>query len=88
MIRLIILGALAYFGFKAVKRLFLSGTVSRWEDNRGDAVSKVDDIMVKDPYCQSYFPKRNGIRLHFNGEDLFFCSPECRDHFLEDKENP
>jgi YHS domain-containing protein len=86
LIRLIILGALVYFGLKAVKRLFLSGVVSNRESG-GNAVSKVDDIMIKDPYCQSYFPKRNGIRLHFNGEDLFFCSPECRDNFLKEKEH-
>jgi YHS domain-containing protein len=87
LIRLIILGALVYFAAKAVKRLFLSGSMPNRESG-GDAVSKVDDIMVKDPYCQSYFPKRNGIHLHFNGEDLIFCSRECRDNFLKEKERP
>ncbi|MBW2591589.1 MAG: hypothetical protein JRE58_01050 [Deltaproteobacteria bacterium] len=51
----------------------------------GNSPSEIDDIMVKDPYCQIYFPRRNGIHLHLNGEDLYFCSPECRDNFIKDK---
>ena len=84
MIKLIMLAALVYFGFKAVKRLILSGSFSNLERD-GNSVSEIDDIMVKDPYCQIYFPRRNGIHLHFNGEDLYFCSPECRDNFIKDK---
>lgn len=87
MIRLIILAALVYFGFRIVKRLILSGFRSNLE-GVGNSASEIDDIMVKDPYCQSYFPKRNGIHLHLNGEDLYFCSARCRDSFIKDKERP
>lgn len=47
------------------------------------ATGKIDDIMIKDPFCETYFPKRNGFHLRFDGEDLFFCSNECRDKFLK-----
>jgi YHS domain-containing protein len=47
--------------------------------------AEVDDVMVKDPYCEVYFPKRKGIQLKVKGEDLYFCSPECRDKFIESK---
>jgi len=86
LIRLIILAVLVYFGFKAVKRLILSVSDSNRESVENSA-SGIEDIMVKDPYCQSYFPRRNGIHLHFNGKDLYFCSPECRDNFIKDKEH-
>jgi YHS domain-containing protein len=43
---------------------------------------QIDDIMVKDPFCDVYFPKREGIHLNINGEDLYFCSTECRDKFI------
>jgi len=48
----------------------------------GGAVDKADDIMVKDPVCEIYFPKRNGFRAKLGGKDLYFCSKECRDKFL------
>jgi len=47
--------------------------------------SQIDDVMVKDPYCNVYFPKRDGIHLRFKGDDLFFCSDECRDKFLTER---
>jgi YHS domain-containing protein len=51
----------------------------------GRASAEIDDVMVKDPYCEVYFPKRKGIQLKVKGEDLYFCSPECRDKFIESK---
>ena len=42
----------------------------------------VDDIMIKDPFCETYFPKRNGVRLMVDGKDLYFCSEECKDKFV------
>jgi len=86
LIKLIILAALVYFGFNAAKKLILSGSNPKRE-GVGNSASEIEDIMVKDPYCKSYFPRRNGIHLHFNGEDLYFCSPECKDNFLKDKQH-
>lgn len=45
----------------------------------------LDDIMVQDPYCQVYFPKRSGCHIRTEGEDLYFCSEECRDNFMADR---
>lgn len=47
--------------------------------------SQIDDVMVKDPYCEVYFPKRDGIHVRFNGQDLYFCSETCRDKFLAER---
>jgi YHS domain-containing protein len=54
----------------------------------GDAVSsqtagEIDDVMVKDPFCEVYFPKRKGLHLRAGGEDLYFCSPECKGKYIE-----
>jgi len=46
------------------------------------SAGEIDDVMVKDPYCKAYFPKRNGVHLNFGGKDLCFCSKECRDKFI------
>jgi YHS domain-containing protein len=39
--------------------------------------------MIKDPFCEIYFPKKDGVHLRIDGKDLYFCSEECRDKFLE-----
>ena len=51
----------------------------------GNRQGEVNDVMLKDPYCEVYFPKRKGIQLKVKGEDLFFCSPECRNRFIESR---
>jgi YHS domain-containing protein len=57
-------------------------------ENREHPPSEFDDIMVKDPFCNTYFPKRSGVHLHYKGQDLYFCKTECRDGFIAaQKEN-
>jgi YHS domain-containing protein len=43
---------------------------------------ELDDIMFQDPYCEVYFPKQSGYHVKNEGEDLYFCSKECRDKFM------
>jgi YHS domain-containing protein len=54
-----------------------------------EAAGQIDDVMIKDPFCQAYFPRRDAIRLNLRGKDLYFCSKECRDQYLasQSKEN-
>ena len=49
----------------------------------GQAAGEIDDVMIKDPVCEVYFPKRDGVHLKTDGQDLYFCSPECRDKFID-----
>lgn len=46
------------------------------------AIAKIDDVMVKDLFCEVYFPQKNGVPLRVEGKDLYFCSTECRDNFI------
>jgi hypothetical protein len=48
----------------------------------GNKAGQIDDVMIKDPYCEAYFPKRNAVHLNFNANDLYFCSKECRDKYI------
>jgi YHS domain-containing protein len=77
---LIILG-LIYVGYRAVKSFVLPGGSSKSKVS-GKPAGEIDDVMVKDPYCEVYFPKRNGVHLNIDGKDLYFCSKECRDKFI------
>jgi uncharacterized protein len=80
--RFLIFCLLIYLGYRAFKALFLPGqSVSRPEN--GEDLSPVDDVMVKDPFCETYFPQRSGIREAINGQTHYFCSTACRDGYLE-----
>ena len=77
---LIILG-LIYFVYRAIKSWMLQGGPPKTKVS-SEAAGEIDDVMVKDPYCEVYFPKRNGVHLKIDGKDLYFCSTECRDKFI------
>ncbi len=79
--RLIILIILAYVGYRLIKRFFAQPSIPKWR-GAGDQTG-IDDIMVKDPFCQVYFPQREGVRAVINGVEYHFCSKECRDKFIE-----
>ena len=83
--RLLIFIAIIYIVYKVLKSWMLKNLSSGGSSASDRVPAEVDDIMVKDPYCEVYFPKRKGIHLKVNGEDLYFCSPECRDKFIESK---
>jgi uncharacterized protein len=82
MIRLIIIVGLIYLFYKGRQRWL---AFKRSVENVVDKMTtpeQIDDIMVQDPFCQVYFPQREGIHLKHHGADLYFCSEECRDQFL------
>jgi YHS domain-containing protein len=94
MLKLILFIGMVYAFFKVRKFMKqISGTVNRtiseMENKTGSKMSDnaVDDVMVKDPVCEIYFPKREGLHLHDKGQDFYFCSTECRDAFVTGKKN-
>ena len=79
--RLLIFIALIYLGYRFLKSYWVSLSGFRQQvDSTG--VDRIDDVMIKDPFCEVYFPKRNGVRKTINGEEFIFCSKECRDNFI------
>ena len=84
MIRLAIYGLMLYLGYRVV-RIMLGGNALNRYVSSGKSLGKIDDVMIKDPYCRIYFPKKEGVLLRENGKDLYFCSPDCRDNYLNDK---
>ncbi len=81
MIRLLIFIALGYFALKAVKGIFRHGAHLR-VDPGGRQEAEIEDLMVQDPNCQTYIPKREAIMVKHNGARLYFCSARCRDAYL------
>ena len=80
--RFLIILALIYFAYRVIKSWMLQGGQSKIKVSR-EATGEIDDVMVKDPYCEVYFPKRNGVHLKIDGKDLYFCSTTCRDNYIK-----
>lgn len=81
MIKLIILFVAGFFLYRFLKSMMSSGADGQKQMGRGRA-PEIEDEMVKDPLCGVYFPKRSGVPLRHEGQDLLFCSEACRDEFL------
>ena len=78
MIRFLILLAVGYGLYRALKSWTAPHPQGKM-DGRGQ--DRIDDVMVKDPVCQVYFPQREGIRWSHDGSDYFFCSQACLEKF-------
>ncbi len=78
--RLLVTIALIYLGYRFLKSWLFSQTTLRptFPDR---TENNIDDVMVKDPYCEAYFPQRNGVSLSIDGKKIYFCSKECRDKY-------
>lgn len=85
MVKFLILLAVGYGLYRSFKS-WTSPHPRRKMDGREQ--NRIDDVMVKDPVCQVYFPKREGIRWSHQGSEYFFCSQTCLDKYkLEKAEN-
>jgi YHS domain-containing protein len=71
-----------YLGYWLFKK-WVGPKQSSRDQGEDDHPVGVDDVMVKDPFCETYFPKRQGIQASIKGKTHYFCSTECRDRFKE-----
>jgi YHS domain-containing protein len=80
MLKLLFFGILAYFVFRFVQKVRLSGG----GNSKNAGLGPVDE-MVQDPNCLTYIPKGSAIRKSVAGETHFFCSQKCIDEFRRKK---
>ena len=83
MIRWALLLLVIYLGYRVARR-YLAKPAPRPE--RRDT-GRIDDVMVKDPVCGSYFPQRDGVVLKDGEHELHFCSEKCRDRYQSSKKS-
>ena len=84
MLRLLIIAGLVYVLYRAFNSWLLKHSKPPGGSVTGRNSVAVDDIMVKDPQCNVYFPKRKAVRATTDDQELFFCSTECRDKYMLD----
>ena len=81
MIRFIILFVVAFVVYRALKNWMFPKASGDDRIDRKPA-GEIDDVMVKDPYCGTYSPSRDGIRYILDGKELAFCSETCRKKYI------
>jgi len=81
--RLLIFLGLFYLLYRVVKSWMAPQNATKAATYH-QKTAEIDDVMVKDPFCEVYFPKKDAIRITHAGQELFFCSTRCRDKFIED----
>jgi YHS domain-containing protein len=81
MIKLLIIVAVGYLFYRSI-RSWMFRDSSPLKKGSGKTAGEIDDVMIKDPFCQAYFPRRNAVHLSFHGSDLYFCSKACRDKYI------
>lgn len=81
LIRLLLIIGIIYAVIK-IRNILKRLSESKKQHFPGMAQTRIDDVMIKDPFCEVYFPKREGHHLKYNGKDLYFCSSACREKFI------
>jgi uncharacterized protein len=79
--RFLIYLALLYLGYRVLKGWMAKSLPRQQSSDELDARS-ADDVMLKDPFCGVYFPKKDGVRIFHEGQEMYFCSVQCRDSYL------
>jgi len=80
MIKILILFCVAFLLYRSLRSWMFPDTSKNTVSGKG--TGQIDDVMIKDPYCEAYFPKRNAVHLNVKGSDFYFCSKECRDNYI------
>jgi uncharacterized protein len=89
-VKIIMLAVVAFILYRVLRSVFLPDAarrpkVERRTRSQGAPGNRViEDEMVRDPVCGTYLPRREALVDRRGGEQLFFCSRECRDAYLED----
>lgn len=51
----------------------------------GSSKMPPQDVLVEDPFCHTFVPKRNAVMLKQEDETLYFCSEKCYEAYLSQK---
>ncbi|OGF63569.1 MAG: hypothetical protein A2Y62_22195 [Candidatus Fischerbacteria bacterium RBG_13_37_8] len=76
----VLLGWIIVKIFRAFSKKHRSATARDFFQDKKKVVE--DDKLVKDPFCNTYFPKDKALVLNYLGEFYYFCSEDCRDKFV------
>ncbi len=79
----LILGYLLYLVIRKVAR-----SLGLWpEATRSPGPDREPDVLVQDPVCQTFIPRKEALKAEKDGKVYFFCSEGCLKRFRRSGSN-
>ncbi|NQS71360.1 MAG: hypothetical protein HQQ73_04285 [Desulfobulbaceae bacterium] len=86
-LRLVAAGVLVYAGLRLRKYLLRrNSSAPQAPATPGAKTAPVEDILMEDPICQRLVPKKQAITVRDTDGLHHFCSEDCRNIFLHQRE--
>ena len=80
MFRLLLGLGLGYLGYVIIKQVAIS--LGLWPQAPKPLERNRDaDVLVQDPVCKTFIPRREALRAEKGGTTYFFCSEGCLKRF-------
>jgi len=80
-IRLFLLLTLGYLISFLYRKLWKNTDYT--DKNKSNDISKPEE-MKQDPVCKTYIPKSQAVKYRHKGENLYFCSEECKNRYIKE----
>ena len=81
MFRLLLGLGLGYIGYLIIKQV--ARYLGLWpQAPRPLEKNQEPDVLVQDPVCKTFIPRREALRTEKGGATYFFCSEGCLKRFL------
>lgn len=77
--RLLLGLALGYVAFQVIRKV--SQSLGRGGRPEKVSRSREPDLLVQDPVCKTFIPRKEALKLEKDGKDYFFCSEGCLKRF-------
>ena len=86
MFRLLLGLGLGYLGYVIIKKV--AGSLGLWpQAPRPLEKDQEPDVLVQDPVCKTFIPRREALRVERDGTTYFFCSEGCLKRFQSGSSN-
>jgi YHS domain-containing protein len=82
MFRLLLGLGLGYLGYVIIKQV--AGSLGLWPQAPKPVAKNQNpepDVLVQDPVCKTFIPRREALKLDRDGATYFFCSEGCLKRF-------
>jgi YHS domain-containing protein len=79
MFRLLLGLGLGYLGYLAVKKV--ARALGLWPQAPKPLEDREPDVLVQDPVCKTFIPRREALKITKDGKTYFFCSEGCLKRF-------
>jgi len=85
MSRLLLGLILGYLGYWVIKKV--AGSLGLWPRTSKPQNDREPDVLVQDPVCKTFIPRREALMITRDGQTYFFCSEGCLKRFQSSSKN-